>query len=301
MTTKEVSNSKSHYYFDIGNAEKLIKLGSAATIGPIRAIVNYIFPSLVPMTAGYRHLPKDDDPCHISHIPDAPRKAILKDVKALCELQGFRRNVHVYMSLGRDVTSVGGLYSLTTPVLAIPLHYIRRYEGSYFTEQKEGETLDCWRFSDDEVRFLLAREISALGYNNGLLRVAVKVLLATLFFFFFLTPVGWISGLTMFALSAIIYIVTERMFQSRIDGLAIDLLGRHMGDSDKATKTAISTLTKLRDQNIERRKINKLARLHITKSGNDLFDISHPRLTTRIKKAEAGLAQKLPALALAIA
>ena len=75
------------------------------------------------------------------------------------------------------------------------------------------------------------------------------------------------------------YIVSERMFQARADLVGCEILAKKIPNAREA---ALSALEKMRQQNLYRRENNRLARLYITESGNNVLDFIHPHLTTRI-------------------
>jgi hypothetical protein len=179
----------------------------------------------------------------------------------------------------------------------LPYQHIFRPQNNHFGQEKPEDRLveNTWAYSDNEVRFLIAREIEPIKNNSGLLRIAIKIALVVAAFFIYSNPFGLVIGIGLIAGAIFLHILSERAFHSKLDVNGALLLGKRIADPEKAHLIAIETLEKMRKQNLIRRENSKLCHLYITKSGNNILDFNHPFLTTRISRLEESLRKQLEA------
>jgi Zn-dependent protease with chaperone function len=143
---------------------------------------------------------------------------------------------------------------------------------------------DLWSFTDDETRFLVARELAHIHKNDALLRIAMKTALLASLFILYATPIGWFAGCLVMAASAVLHLLSERSFQAKMDLAAIEIVSKRLGDRPRAIKAALSVLEKLQNQNLARREHSALCRLYLSKSGNNFLDFCRPYITSRIDR-----------------
>jgi len=269
-------------FFPSDHLEQLSRGISAFTVDPYTNALFYFFPKIGAFFTNYQ--PLRSDPALEAMMPPEAAARILREIKDLTNCAGIKRDAIPYVALYHQFSSCGGPYSLTKPALFLPdQHLFRRNGHSSFGQEKPNENLSekQWIFSDDETRFLIARELSQLKEESSLFRMAIKVSVFVTLFFIYTSPFGWPLGLSLFIGAIGTHIASERFFQGRADLLGVKILRRKIGHS---AKVAIHTLEKMRQQNLYKRKNSKAARWYITKSGNNLLDLLHPPLTTRIKK-----------------
>ncbi|MGB7977924.1 MAG: hypothetical protein WCF19_02045 [Chlamydiales bacterium] len=263
--------------------EQLTSSISAFTIDPYKKALYYFFPPVEAFFNGY--FPLQADPSLQPMMPPADAKKMLQEISDLTDCAGIRRTVIAYSAtaLNDGFSNNGGSFSVGDPVLFIPLqHLFRPGKGdSPFGQEKPEEKLrdKLWVFSDDETRFLIARELGQISENSILVRVAIKIAVLATLFAIYASPYGWMLGLALCMGTVGFYIVSERMFQARADLVGCEILAKKIPNAREA---ALSALEKMRQQNLYRRENNRLARLYITESGNNVLDFIHPHLTTRI-------------------
>lgn len=277
---------------ELDHAEHLMRAVSAITIDPYKSFVYYFFPVLGAFMSSYVEM-RRNDPAQVAMMPEGPKDLILREIQNITDCAGIRRGVVPYCGLTHSFYSLGGSLSLTKPALFMPHHHIFRPGKSYFTQERAEENLpqELWSFSDDETRFFISRELGHIIKNDGLLRIAIKVAIIAAAFVFYATPLGFIGGAVIFIAALGMYLFSERSFQAKMDIFGVDILAKRLGNNQRrATEVAIAALTKLQRQNIERREQSKLCRIYTTKSGNNILDLNHPFLTTRIARLQAHLA-----------
>ncbi len=217
-------------------------------------------------------------------MPKDQTSLILKEIQNLTNCARIQREVVPYTALSTQFSSCGGLYSLTNPALFLPFQHLYRKNGhSPFSQERAGENLkeELWLFSDDEVRFFIARELSQIKENSILLKVAIKISILAALFVIYASPFGLGAGLFIFIGAIGLYIYSERILNQRADIFAAEILGKRIANP---VKVAISALEKQRLQNLKRLKTSPFAKWYITKSGNNVLDFVHPFLTTRIER-----------------
>lgn len=261
--------------------EQISRSFSALTIGPYTNAVNYFFPFISAFFANYHELRVD--PAQEAMMPEATAARMLKEITDLTNCAGIQRKVVPYVALYHQFSSCGGSFSLTKPALLLPDQHMFRRDGlSPFGQEKPEENLreNLWVFSDDETRFLIARELGQIRENSGLVRMAIKVAVIIALVTIYASPFGWPMGLSLFIGVLGMYIVTERLFQGRADVVGVEIL-RKM--KPNAVQIAIDALEKMRRQNLYYREHSWAAKWYITKNSNNRLNFIEPSLTSRIE------------------
>lgn len=261
--------------------EQLSRGASALTVDPYKNALYYFFPFIGAFFSGYHQLRKD--PALEAMMPSAETDLMLREIEILTDCANIQREVVPYIALNHVFTSFGGSFSITKPALCLPVHHLFRHNrASPFPQEQPQEQLreKAWIYSDDETRFLIARELGQIKENSVILKVAIKVAVLAALFLIYASPFGWPAGIGL-CLGAIgLYICSERLFQARADIVGTEILGKRIPNP---VQVAIATLEKIRQQNLARRENSTLARLYITPSGNNVLDFIHPFLTSRIE------------------
>lgn len=282
------------YRLDQEHFDNLTRCVSALTIDPMKSFVYYLFPFLAAYSSSYIEM-RPNDLAQDAMMPEGSKKIILKEVQELTQIANLRRNLVPYCALNHHFSSSGGSFSITTPALFLPYQHLFRASKSPFGQERPEEHLEkeTWVYSDNETRFLIARELMPIKENNALLRIAIKVSFLAAVFLIYSGPFGWIAGAALLAGAIGLYLLSERVFEGKMDLFGIDILGKRLNDPQKAGQVAIDTLEKMRSQNLIRREQSRISRLYITKSGNNLLDFNHPFLTTRISRIQEHLKNEL--------
>jgi hypothetical protein len=123
-----------------------------------------------------------------------------------------------------------------------------------------------------------------LRRNRGLVQSAIKIILLLMTLTLFLPLVGWTGSFGLLACSTLIYIVSERSTQLKIDKDALGTLGK-MGYSN-AKAIGLSVLRKEQQLNLTKRESNCFGALYITPQGDNLLDLTKPKISTRITQIE---------------
>lgn len=268
--------------FASDHLEQLSRGVSALTVDPFKNALYYFFPFLGAFFNNYQRIKVTDD--LEAMMPKQQTERILGRFTDLTTRAKVKRDIVHYMALNHQFSSYGGSFSLTKPAILIPEHHLyRRGELSSYGSERNDENIAAhrWAFSDQEVDFLYLREVGQIEENSALLRIAIKVTVLAAFCAIYASPFGWPLGLSLFAGVLGLYIVSERIFQARADIVGAEYLSKSINN---AHDIAIQTLEKVRQQNLYRREHSKIARLYITKLGNNVLDFTHPYLTTRIER-----------------
>ena len=285
---------------DLDHLESFSRGISNLTIDPIKNIFYYVFPCMAAYSSNYIEM-RENDVSQQGMMDDPTKRRVFREIQALSQLAGITRTIVPYCALNHQFSSYGGSLSVTKPVLFLPYQHIFRPQHSPFGQEQPGENLaaDTWSFSDNEVRFLIAREIGPIKQNNGLLRIAIKIALLVAIYLVYTGPFGWAIGIGLIAGALLLHVISERMFNAKVDVKGALLLGKRINDTEKAHQVAIQTLEKMREQNLIRRKTSKLCKLYITKSGNNILDFNNPFLTTRIGYLQESLRKQQEAARIA--
>lgn len=278
--------SIANIHFPSDHMEHLSRAASVLTVDPLRSILFYAFPRLGAYFNGYQELRGECCPGTDAEAVAATRR-ILAEVEQLRRCAGIRE-ITPYVALNYEFACAGGAYSLTKPALLMPEQHLFRRTGRAFAGNGRWQE-STWVFSDDQIRFCIARELGQIKENSILLRIAIKVCLIAAVFAIYATPLGWGAGLPLLAGAIGLYIASERLFQGRADQIGAEILGKRIGAPRSAVAIAIETLEKQQAQNLYRRGITPLGKWYITRSGNNTFDLLHPYLSTRIERLQTML------------
>lgn len=265
--------------FDQDHAEHLMRAFYSVTVDPVIDLFFYAFPFCRAMGSWPIEI-RENDPSQNFMMPESRKSFILNEIKDLTHHAGITRSIRVYATLNHHFDGYGGKCSFTSPCLFLPYHHL-------FPKENQPDPL--WDFSANETRFLICRELAQIQRNDLVLRIAIKVCLFIAGFTLYATPLAWIATLVVLAAAVSLHLLSERYFESKMDAAAIPILGKRLGDTSLAKQVALDTLQKMAAQNIERRKLNPLCRLYTTGKGNNLLDLTHPFLTTRIRRTTAAM------------
>ena len=252
-------------------------------LDPIKNTIYYFVPFFGAMSSKYTPIaPNDASSLHI--ISDVAKDRILNEVECIRKCANLYRKVQVYTALNVSPLSYGGSLSLTQPLIVIPYENLFRPTGSSFGEEKfeEGLAKNIHVFSDDETRFFIAREMGHLKFNDAIFKTAAKVMLIAAALILCTTPLGWLGTAAIVGGAFMIYLIADRVYESKIDIFAAKTVALAIGDDRRAVSAALNALKKWRAQNLERREKNLLNRLYLTQAGNNLFDFKNPLLSSRI-------------------
>jgi hypothetical protein len=249
----------------------------ALTIDPIKDLFDYFIPFVGAWMTGHRPLMLC--PSQEGLMPQEETKRMVKEINDLTKAAGIYRTVVPYFGLNHRFAHSGGPLSLTAPALLIPEQAFFRKNGPSFG-QDQSYRGSLWTFSDDETRFLLARELAQLGINSSLLRLIVKIAFVTSLIAVFTLPFTTLQATLLLISAVAFYILIERLFQSASDKRAIEIL-KKMG-IENGKEVAKGVLEKLQKQNLYLREQSALVRLYINAKGDNALDLLYPRLSERI-------------------
>ncbi len=266
--------------------EQISRAFAAVTIDPLKGAVQYFFPWIGAYFTA--HHPLSCDPSLEAAMPLQQTDLMLREIKNLVDCAEIDREVLPYVALNHTFSSCGGTYSITKPIVFIPEQHLFRRQGlSPFPQQRPDENFDenRWIFSDDEVRFFIARELGQISESSSLIKVAIKVAILAAAFTIYASPLGLWSGIIL-AIGALgLYLFSERVFQARADLIGVEILMRR--GVANPVQVAAQALKKQVQQNLYRRENSSFARLFILESGDNLLDFMHPFLTTRIERLKS--------------
>ncbi|HSX26941.1 MAG TPA: M48 family metalloprotease [Chlamydiales bacterium] len=273
----------SRFRIDLDHTEQLMRAVAAFTVDPLKNIVFYTFPFLRAMSSNYVQM-RENDASQDAMMPSTHKSLILGEIENLSLAAKISRTVLCYAALNHHFGSYGGGCSLTKPAVFLPIQHLFRIGLPPFTQAPDPTLAGgLWNFSDHQTRFLICRELAQIKHNNVMLRIAIKISLIAAGFVFYATPLSWMGGLILFITALALYILSEKRFESKMDQFAVDILAQKL-DRPLAIQTAIQTLEKMVEQNIARRNVNPLCRLYTRPNGNNLLDLTHPFLTSRIQR-----------------
>src|SRR3989338_10569478 len=137
---------------------QFIKAVSALTIDPYKNLIYYFFPVIGAQFSAY---PIQPDP---EMMPEDHVLSFLKIVEEVTKLVKMKKVIS-YTLLHFEFASYGGRFSLLNPVLFVP------YQCMF------------WKYyTADEIRFLIAKELTKIQANSGLIVPMIKVLLIAVLF-----------------------------------------------------------------------------------------------------------------------
>jgi hypothetical protein len=256
-----------------------------AVLDPYKNTLYYIAPVFGAFSSGYTSINPAD--CGQKEmIPKAEK--FLEEVETLRKCAGLWREVSLYTALNFHFTSFGGALSLTSPILVLPYHRLFRPDKGTFGDGLKQEELarNIETLTDDETRFYITREIGHLKYNDAALKTVAKVIILAEIFCLYTTPIGWAGTITLLGTALTMYLIADKCYECTMDLFAAKVLGIALRDEKKALGAAISALEKQRLANLERREKNSFCHVYLTPSGNNVLDLKHPFLTSRIEKLQ---------------
>ena len=231
--------------FELDHLGELARAVALITTDPFRGIFYFFFPGLNAYFSNHTNInPKDGskDDANTAALWRDPKKIkrtrVVNEINLLRKAAGICRNIGSYTRISAPAyDSCGGSCSITNPVIVMP-HSHMRLTGNQKPFAKEpidfdkklepyspaAIPLDNWKFTDDETRFFIAREVGQIGANYSILRVIIKVLFVAALFSIYALPVGWIGGMVLLLIDIGIYIISERCIQSHLDLRSVDIL-----------------------------------------------------------------------------
>ncbi len=255
---------------------------SILTIDPYVNLFSYLFPSLGTCSSQKLQTDLSLEPM----MPFVETEPMLEEIKALATHTGIKREISTYITLNQTLSSNGGRYSIGTPNLSIPVHYLfRPNQQGNFLNGAHGDWFrdSSWVFSDDETRFLIARELAKIQTSSLFLKIAIKVAIIAALVISFTDGIALGAALYIGILG--VQLLLKRDSETKADIKAVETLRERKVVNP--TSPALSALEKMGRQNLARRENSLLSRLYITQSGNNVLDFIHPFLTTRMEKLEA--------------
>ena len=213
-----------NYSIPTDHLEQVTRSIAALTIDPYKNAVYYFFPAIGAFFNDYQ--PLKIDPALEAMMPVGPTNRMLREIRDLTESAGITREVMAHVALNHQFSSYGGSLSVTKPAILIPdQHLFRKNAISAFGDERPEENLRArpWIFSDNETRFLIARELGQIKENSALLRIAIKVTVIVALFTIYASPFGWPMGICLFGAVLGMYIVSERRFQAKADRLGAEI------------------------------------------------------------------------------
>ena len=291
MNAVNAPRAVTNYYYEYDHGESFTRVTSAITLfDPIRMTVGYMIPWLAAWASGQTEL-RRDDPAQERLLNSEAKDALFQMIDELKAAADIDREISLYTSLNYNCSSYGGGYSLSCPVISIPLFFLTKKGESLFENEVENPTdqpPDYWSFSEDEITFFIAREMAHIKSNDSILHLASKIFfLSAIFFFFTLTAPLFVSGSIILG-TGILYLLTERFLNAKLDVEAVRILTKYFdGDQERALRSAKGVMQKLINQNIERKERESCCTaFYLTKAGNNLLDLDYPLLTTRLEKLQ---------------
>ncbi len=263
--------------------EQIWRSAQNVMLDPYKNTLYYFAPILGAFSSGYTSIDPNDIGIQ-RMVPQA--KTFIEEVETLRKCAELGREISLYTALNFHFTSFGGGLSLTRPILVLPYDRLFRPNQGYFGDglhqaelAKNSNTL-----TDDETRFYILREIGHLKYNDAALKTVAKIILIAAAFSLYATPLGWAGTTALLATALTMYVIADRCYECTMDLFAAKVLGKVLVDEKRAVNASISALEKQRAINLERREKNRFCKFYLTESGNNLLDLKHPFLTSRISK-----------------
>lgn len=279
--------SRPNYNFELDHCELLGKVTQTISMmDPVRNSLGCLIPWMGTWLSNHVEL-RAEDRLQTPLMSPAAKRAALQKVNDLKNAAGIEMPISLYTSLEYYCSSFGGTLSLASPIVSVPRPLLTEPSDSIYPQQDHPDPLDDppehWTFTRAEVTFFIAREIAAIKANDALLRLATKVLFVSLVFFSSGLDASLLIRGSLIVSAAVLHLLSEQRIHGKLDLEAIDILTNYFGDHDLAVAAASTTLQKLALQNKERyeRKSGWLT-FYLTSSGNNLLDLDHPFLSTRL-------------------
>lgn len=254
---------------------------------PFENNLYHIVPILGAFTWGYTPIVLAD--CgQASMLPKDLSQRFFDTVETIRKCAGFQGKIDLYTSLTFHFTSFGGRFSFTKPIIVIPYHRLFRPDGSSFGGESDQTALakNIHTLSDDETKFYIAREIAHIKFGDVFLKCAARVAFIATLIFLYSAPLS-LAGTAGVAFAAIgMVLLVDRVHEYAIDLFAVMILGKALDDPARARSAAIRALEKQKEENLARRPLNRFCQIYITASGNNLLDLKHPLLSSRIAELQ---------------
>jgi hypothetical protein len=287
-----------NYRIEFDHFASVTEAVSTVTVNPINSIVSFLIPSGAAWIAWHTEV-RADDPLQTTLISRKAALAAIERVNQLKNLAGISREVTLYTSDQYSCTSFGGNWSLMSPGISIPRGFLTAATQTIFeSETFPGhpaadipEPAAHWKFTEDEVMFMMAREVSTIASVNGIARLISKVIFVSALIFLLAAAIPLLAKVALIAAAASLYLIMERSLKIGLDIDGTELLIEYYRSDqavatpeDRAIAAARTTIEKLITQNLERRETNNLCQAYITEGGNNLLDIANPFLTRRLER-----------------
>jgi hypothetical protein len=277
------------FKFEFDHGGLLMEAASTLTVSPAKNIAYYFFPMLGAFLSGHQQL-RPHDHLQSTLISEKAKQLAIRKVDELRTIAGIVRKIDVYTSDHYGCNSFGGTFSLMTPIVSVPRGLITKTGEPILHGAEPAEPIvepaAHWTYTEDEVLFLMSREIVSLQSNSSIVRTAAKVFFVAAIYFFYTGIIPIFFSVLLIAAAITLHIIAERVVRAKFDVGAVEILGKYFKDKDRAYKAGKSTLEKLVAQNLERREQSSFYKLYITASGSNLLDLQHPPLDSRLKRLQ---------------
>lgn len=259
---------------------KNVKAYAISSLNPLKQFAYYRFPAIGGYFADATRM-YANDPTQEELMPEASKKKVIHEIEALKKAAGVKRNIHLYAKSQSPFYAIGGSGSFSSPAIIAPLEQIFPHNQEAFGSQNRKSNL--WIYSNNEVRFMVSRELGRIKYNTEIIdmiaKSAIISLIGFVFFYTALAPLACIV-ITIAALGA--YVLMNRFIEWKLDLFAARTLGKHLGNEQKGYEVGDRLFEKIQKQNLEKRRVHFLEKLFITPKGNNLRYIAYPSIQSRI-------------------
>lgn len=255
---------------------------SSLTLSPPRQIIYYLLPRLAGWFAGSTPL-SSPDISHAALLSEDEKTKILTNFQSLVRASNIFRNVGLSTQLNHVFWHAGGRLSFTSPTVFVPFTHLLNSNQSYTPKSS-------WQYTPDQTNFLIARELAHIKDPFQYVRLILKIAFVASAIFVCATPTSLLFAGCLLTTILILHFASERIATTRADREGLKILRKVQGNTDEAKVAATLALEAQTRQNLQRRQISLLARLYISKSGNNFLDLSSPLLTTRIENLQKILA-----------
>lgn len=250
---------------------QVVTEAALSIISPVKNVASYLFP-IINTYPRYSHINKEtfhDD----LQMPHWRKERIYNQLEVIKKAASLNRPVRLYSKPDTDFSSFGGSLSISSPVITLTHEQIF----------PSGGALQHNLFSDQQIDFLVSRQVVAIKENHNLIKSIIKVAIGALILsLYFFCPFSFLASLGIILVANLVYLYVARRLERRQDIKAISLLETLYG-REEALKVAKTTLEKARDHNIAKRANFKEWAL-LTKDGNKRFDAEIPTFGDRIRR-----------------
>lgn len=262
------------------------KIFFGTSFDPIKHTLYFLFPSFGAYWTESTPV-QENNPTQEAYMPLLAKNLALREIRRLEDAASLCRRVILYTKPEGAFYNYGGSCSLFSPIIFTPHEQIFRIGASTFGAERADENLAgrLWHFSDQEMRFLLAREIGRVKYNDQFLRVAAKVIIIAAVTMIFTLPLTFSVCFGLSLLTASTYLFFSSAVEYALDSFGADTLARATGiNVAVARQIGAQALSKIVRQNLDKKSRFWSDDLFITTSGNDLRNYTEPFLTARISR-----------------